>query len=147
RRLRDHRHGQAPPRSPRPHARQRPVHPTRRTGLPPGISVRDLRLLPHRHRVPAHPHPSARPRPRQRPGRPGRPVPEAHPARSDETALTLTPHITLNPAAAPDLAETLPFTAHWLSGSQQPALARSLATFVGPPAYGIETLRADLHRF
>src|SRR5262249_6311275 len=100
RRLRDHRHGPAPPRSPRPHARQRPVHPPRRTGLPPGISVRDLRLLPHRHTVPAHPHPSARPRPRPRAGRPGRPVRGAHPARCDRTELNLTPQITLDLADA-----------------------------------------------
>ncbi len=33
-----------------------------------GVRLRDLRLLPHRHRVPAHPGPPARPRPRPRPG-------------------------------------------------------------------------------
>src|SRR5690242_19689770 len=53
RRLRDHRHGPAPPRSPRPHARQRAMHPPRRTRLPDGIGLRDLRLLPHQHPVPA----------------------------------------------------------------------------------------------
>jgi hypothetical protein len=31
---------------------------------PDGISLRNLRLLPHQHPVPAHPHPPARPRPR-----------------------------------------------------------------------------------
>ena len=81
RRLRDHRHGPAAPRSPRPHARQRAVHPPGRAGLPHGVRLRDLRLLPHRHRVPAHPHPPARPRPRPRPERPGRAIRRAHPAR------------------------------------------------------------------
>ena len=57
------------------------------------------------------------------------------------------PQITLDTSDATELAETLTFIADWLSGSQQPALAQSLATFVGHPAYGIETLRADLHRF
>ena len=57
------------------------------------------------------------------------------------------PQITLDLADATELAETLTFIADWLSGSQQPALDHSLATFVGHPAYGIETLRADLHRF
>ena len=45
------------------------------------------------------------------------------------------------------LAEMLTFLAGWLSGSQQPTLAQSLADFVGHRAYGIEALRADLHRF
>jgi hypothetical protein len=62
-RLRDHRHGPAAPRSPRPDARQRAVHPPRRAGLPDGIGLRDLRLLPHRHPVSARPGPPARPRP------------------------------------------------------------------------------------
>ena len=44
---RDRDRGDDPPptRSPRPHARQRPLHPARRTRLPHGISLRDLRLL------------------------------------------------------------------------------------------------------
>jgi hypothetical protein len=57
------------------------------------------------------------------------------------------PQTILDLADATELAETLTFIADWLSGSQQPALAQSLATFTGHPAYGIETLRADLHRF
>ena len=57
------------------------------------------------------------------------------------------PHITLDLADATELAETLTLIAHWLSGSQQPALSQSPATFAGHPVYGIETLRADLHRF
>ena len=56
------------------------------------------------------------------------------------------PQVTLDLADATELAETLTFITGWLSGSQQPALAQTLATFVGHPAYGIETLRADLHR-
>jgi hypothetical protein len=57
------------------------------------------------------------------------------------------PQITLDLADATELAETLTFIADWLSGSQQPAHAQSLATFAGHPAYGIEILRSDLHRF
>jgi hypothetical protein len=55
--------------------------------------------------------------------------------------------IALDLADATELAETLTFITGWLSGSQQPTLAQSLAAFTGHPAYGIETLRADLHRF
>jgi hypothetical protein len=57
------------------------------------------------------------------------------------------PQITLDISDATELAETLTFIAGWLSGSQEQALADSLAAFVGHPAYGIEALRADLHRF
>ena len=57
------------------------------------------------------------------------------------------PQITLDLADATELAETLTFLAGWLSGSQEQVLAQSLAAFVGHPAYGIEALRADLHRF
>ena len=57
------------------------------------------------------------------------------------------PQITLDLSDAAELAETLTFIAGWLSGSQEQILAESLAAFVGHPAYGIETLRADLHRF
>lgn len=46
-----------------PNARQWAVHPPRRTRLPDGIRLRDLRLLPHQRRVPAHPRPATRPRP------------------------------------------------------------------------------------
>src|SRR5215471_20833013 len=49
-----------------PDARQRAVHPPRRTQLPDGVRQRDLRLLPHRHTVPPRPGPPARPRPRPR---------------------------------------------------------------------------------
>ena len=57
------------------------------------------------------------------------------------------PQIALDLSDATELAETLAFTTGWLSGSQEQILADSLAAFVGHPAYGIETLRADLHRF
>jgi hypothetical protein len=57
------------------------------------------------------------------------------------------PQITLDLSDAIELAETLTFLAGWLSGSQEQILADSLAAFVGHAAYGIEALRADLHRF
>ena len=57
------------------------------------------------------------------------------------------PQITLDLGDATELAEMLTFLADWLSGSQEQALAESLAAFVGHPAYGIQDLRADLHRF
>ncbi len=57
------------------------------------------------------------------------------------------PQITLDLSDATELAETLAFISSWLSGSQEQILAESLAAFAGHPAYGIETLRADLHRF
>jgi hypothetical protein len=57
------------------------------------------------------------------------------------------PQITLDLSDATELAETLTFIAGWLSGSQKQVLAQSLAAFVGHPAYGIEALRNDLHRF
>src|SRR5262249_25131266 len=145
--LRDHRHGKAAPRSPRPDARQRPMHPPRRTRLPDGIRLRDLRLLPHRHTIPAHPHPPARPRPRPRPSRPGRTIRRAHPARRNRAELTPMPQTRLAPGDAPELAETLPFLTNWLSGSHKQALAQSFAAFAGHPAYNTDTLCADLRRF
>jgi hypothetical protein len=57
------------------------------------------------------------------------------------------PQITLDLSDATELAETLAFIAGWLSGGQEQILSESLAAFVGDPAYSIETLRADLHRF
>jgi len=57
------------------------------------------------------------------------------------------PQITLDLSDATEPAETLTFIAGWLSGSQDQVLAQSLAAFAGHPAYGIEALRADLHRF
>jgi hypothetical protein len=57
------------------------------------------------------------------------------------------PGITLDPAGAAELAETLTFLTQWLSGSQKQALADSFAAFVGHPAYNTTTLCADLHRF
>ena len=57
------------------------------------------------------------------------------------------PQITLDAGDATELAETLTFIADWLSGSQEQALAESMAAFVGHPAYNTQALRADLHRF
>ena len=57
------------------------------------------------------------------------------------------PQITLDLTDATELAETLTINAGRLTGSQEQVLAQSLAAFVGHPAYGIEALRADLHRF
>ena len=57
------------------------------------------------------------------------------------------PGITLDPADAAEIAETLTHLTKWLSGSQKQALADSFAAFVGHPAYNTDTLRADLQRF
>jgi hypothetical protein len=57
------------------------------------------------------------------------------------------PGITLDPADAAEIAETLTLLTEWLSGSQEHALADSFAAFIGHPAYSTGTLRTDLHRF
>ena len=57
------------------------------------------------------------------------------------------PEISLDLADAAELAEILTFLADWLAGSQKQALADSLTTFVGHPAYNTQALCADLHRF
>jgi hypothetical protein len=57
------------------------------------------------------------------------------------------PGITLDPADAAELAETLTFLTQWLSGSHKQTLADSFAAFTGHPAYNTDTLCADLHRF
>ena len=57
------------------------------------------------------------------------------------------PQIRLDTVDAAELAETLTFLTSWLSGSQKQTLADSFAAFVGHPAYNIDTLCADLHRF
>jgi hypothetical protein len=57
------------------------------------------------------------------------------------------PQITLDLSDAAELAQTLTFLAGWLSGSQKPVLASSLAAYVGHPAYTTEVLCTDLHRF
>lgn len=54
--------------------------------------------------------------------------------------------VSLAAADAIELAETLQLIAHWLA-SDPAALAPSLLTFIGHPAYGPDTLRADLNRF
>jgi hypothetical protein len=57
------------------------------------------------------------------------------------------PDVNLELSDAVELAELLTFLADWLSGSQRPVLAHSLATFVGHPACDVDTLATDLHRF
>jgi hypothetical protein len=57
------------------------------------------------------------------------------------------PQIRLDLGDAAELAEMLTFLASWLSGSQKPALDASLAAYVGHPAYNLDALCADLHRF
>jgi hypothetical protein len=57
------------------------------------------------------------------------------------------PQITLDLSDAAELAEMLTFLAGWLSGSQKPVLGKSLATYVGHPAYNVDDLRTGLHRF
>ena len=50
------------------------LHPTRRAGLRVRVDLRELRLLPDQHRVPAHPPSPTRRRRRQRPRPPRRPL-------------------------------------------------------------------------
>ena len=45
------------------------------------------------------------------------------------------PQITLDLSDAAELAQTLTLLAGWLSGSQKPVLGKSLAAYVGHPAY------------
>jgi hypothetical protein len=85
---RDRRNDSPSARSPRPHARQRAVHPPRRTRMPHGISLRDLHLFPDRTRVRPHHPPPTRPRPRPPPTRPCRPL--RSPPRQSRTRWSLT---------------------------------------------------------
>jgi hypothetical protein len=56
------------------------------------------------------------------------------------------PAISLDTADAIGLAELLQFLAGWLAAD--PArLSPALLAYVGHPAYGLDTLRADLDRF
>ena len=57
------------------------------------------------------------------------------------------PGITLDPADAAEIAETLTLLTQWLAGSHRQALADSFTDFIGHPAYSTATLCADLHRF
>jgi hypothetical protein len=57
------------------------------------------------------------------------------------------PQITLDLSDAAELAEMLTFLAGWLSGSQKPVLGKSLAAYAGHPAYNVDALCTDLHRF
>ena len=54
--------------------------------------------------------------------------------------------MSLDPADAAELTETLQFIAGWLS-SDPSRLTASLLDYVGHPAYGPEQLRQDLDRF
>jgi len=57
------------------------------------------------------------------------------------------PGITLDPADAAEIAETLTLLTQWLSGGHKQTLADSFTAFIGHPAYDTGTLCADLHRF
>ena len=57
------------------------------------------------------------------------------------------PDVNLELADAAELAELLTFLTDWLSGSQQQTLTDSLTAFIGHPAFDVENLAADLHRF
>jgi hypothetical protein len=56
------------------------------------------------------------------------------------------PVTSLDTADAVELAELLQFITRWL-GCDEERLGRSLACFVGHPAYGIDALQNDLRRF
>jgi hypothetical protein len=56
------------------------------------------------------------------------------------------PVTSLDTADAIELAELLQFITRWL-GSDKQRLSRSLADFVGHPAYGIDAVQNDLSRF
>src|SRR5262245_32453672 len=87
---------------PTPGCAARAVHPPSRAG----IRLRDLCLLPHRHRVPAHPHPAARPR--RDHGQTDRAA-LFDGLIQHRTELTAMPGITLDPVDAAELAEVLTF--------------------------------------
>jgi hypothetical protein len=61
--------------------------------------------------------------------------------------MTTMPDVNLELSDAVELAELLTFLTDWLSGSEQQTLADSLTAFVGHPAYDVDNLAADLHRF
>jgi hypothetical protein len=54
--------------------------------------------------------------------------------------------ISLNHSDAIELAELLTFLADWLCSAHKHTLADSLTTY-GHPAYSLDELHADLHRF
>jgi site-specific recombinase XerD len=91
---RDRRHGPTSPTSPRPDARQRPLHPPRRARLPHGHDLRDLRLLRHRPRLRARPPPSTRPRPNPPTSRPSTSLREPHQTSRGLNLLTPITRIT-----------------------------------------------------
>ena len=57
------------------------------------------------------------------------------------------PGITLDPAGATEIAETLTLPTPSLSGSQQHIPAQSFGAFIGHPACNTGTLCTDLRRF
>ena len=57
------------------------------------------------------------------------------------------PQIRLDPGDAAELAEMLTFLTGWLTGTQKQALTASFGAYAGHPAYNIDHLCADLHRF
>ncbi len=69
-RRRGHPDAQATPRNAQPHARKRPLRPTRRDGLPFRDHLRIMHILRHHHRIPPHPPTPTRRRRRQRTSRP-----------------------------------------------------------------------------
>jgi hypothetical protein len=56
------------------------------------------------------------------------------------------PQTSLDTADAIELAELLQLLAGWLAADPA-TLAPSLLAWIGHPAYGLDTLRADLDRF
>lgn len=56
------------------------------------------------------------------------------------------PRTCIDTADAIELAETLQLIAGWLAADPG-ILAPSLLAFIGHPAYGLDTLHADLDRF
>jgi len=56
------------------------------------------------------------------------------------------PRISLDLADAAELGQLLEFLNDWLLTDRH-TLEGSLGRFVGHPGYGLEELRADLHRF
>jgi hypothetical protein len=56
------------------------------------------------------------------------------------------PRITLDTADAAELAETLQLITQWLTADPA-TLAPSFLAYIGHPAYGIQQLQDDLHRF
>jgi hypothetical protein len=56
------------------------------------------------------------------------------------------PQTRIDTADAIELAETLQLIARWLAADPA-TLTPSFLAYIGHPAYGLDALRADLHRF